>query len=169
MSDSSDKVVVQDVFEGYGAKNESLYSYSALMGVFGLIFALFLLLCRLTGRPIPERIEARDIALLGLAAHKMSMVGSQDAITSPLRAPVTEIQEKVSPKKVVEKPRGEGLRRSVGELLVCKFCLGVWLASFLTYGLVLVPRATRLIAALFAVVTISDYLHQTYKILMKRA
>jgi hypothetical protein len=43
------------------------------------------------------------------------------------------------------------------------------LASFLTYGLVLVPRATRLIAALFAVVTVSDYLHQSYKILMKGA
>jgi hypothetical protein len=169
LSDLSDKVVPQDVFEGYGGRNESLYSYSALMGVFSLIFALFLLLCRLTGRPIPERIEARDIALLGMAAHKMSMVGSQDAITSPLRAPVTEIQEKESPKNVVEKPRGEGLRRSVGELLVCKFCLGVWLASFLTYGLVLVPRLTRLIAALFAVVTISDYLHQIYKILTKRA
>jgi hypothetical protein len=169
LSDLSDKVVPKDVFEAYGARNESLYSYSALMGVFGLIFALFLLLSRLTGRPIPERIEARDIALLGIAAHKMSMVGSQDAIMSPLRAPVTEIQEKESPKKVVEKPRGEGLRRSIGELLVCKFCLGVWLASFLTYGLVLVPRLTRLIAALFAVVTVSDYLHQTYKILIKRA
>jgi hypothetical protein len=169
LSDLSDKVASQDVFEGYGGRNESLYSYSALMGVFGLIFALFLLLCRVTGRPIPERIEARDIALLGMAAHKMSMVGSQDAITSPLRAPVTEIQEKESPKNVVEKPRGEGLRRSVGELLVCKFCLGVWLASFLTYGLVLVPRLTRLIATLFAVVTVSDYLHQSYKILTKRA
>jgi hypothetical protein len=162
LSDLSDKVASQDVFEAYGGEKESLHSYSALMGVFSLIFALFLLLCRLTGRPIPERIEARDIALLGMAAHKMSMVGSQDAITSPLRAPVTEIQEKESPKNVV-------LRRSVGELLVCKFCLGVWLASFLTYGLVLVPRLTRLIAALFAVVTVSDHLHQTYKILTKRA
>ena len=169
MGDLSDKVASQDVFEGYGGEKESLHSYSALMGVFSLIFALFLLLCRITGRPIPERIEARDIALLGMAAHKMSMVGSQDAITSPLRAPVTEIQEKESPKNVVEKPRGVGLRRSIGELLVCKFCLGVWLASFLTYGLVLVPRLTRLIAALFAVVTVSDHLHQTYKILTKRA
>jgi hypothetical protein len=39
----------------------------------------------------------------------------------------------------------------------------------LTYGLVLAPRLTRLISALFAVVTVSDYLHQTYKVLMKRA
>jgi hypothetical protein len=169
LSDLSEKVASQDVFEGYGGRNESLYSYSALMGAFSLIFALFCLLSRITGRPIPERIEAKDIALLGMAAHKMSMIGSEDAITSPLRAPLTEIQEKESPKKVVEKPRGEGLRRSMGELLMCKFCLGVWLASFLTYGLVLVPRVTRLIAALFAVVTVSDYLHQTYEILTKRA
>jgi hypothetical protein len=43
------------------------------------------------------------------------------------------------------------------------------LASFFTYGLVLAPRVTRLIASLFAVVTVSDHLHQTYKALMKRA
>jgi hypothetical protein len=99
----------------------------------------------------------------------LSLVGSQDAITSPLRAPFTELEEKESPKKVDEKPRGEGLRRSVGELLTCKFCLSVWVASLLTYGLVLAPRVTRLVAALFAVVTVSDYLHQAYKALMNEA
>ena len=83
--------------------------------------------------------------------------------------PCSGSPEKSSPKKVDEKPRGEGLRRSVGELLTCKFCLGVWLASFFTYGLVLVPRVTRLVATIFAVVTVSDYLHQTYKALMNRA
>jgi hypothetical protein len=61
------------------------------------------------------------------------------------------------------------LRRSVGELLTCKFCLSVWVASLFTYGLVLAPRVTRLVAALFSAVTVSDYLHQTYKVLMKEA
>jgi hypothetical protein len=42
-------------------------------------------------------------------------------------------------------------------------------ASFFTYGLVLAPRVTRLVGAIFAIVTISDHLHQTYKALMKRA
>ncbi|MDP9480773.1 MAG: DUF1360 domain-containing protein, partial [Actinomycetota bacterium] len=91
------------------------------------------------------------------------------AVTSPLRAPFTELQEKESPKKVDEKPRGEGLRRSLGELLTCKFCLGVWVASLFTYGLVLVPRVARLVASVFAVITVSDYLHQIYKALMNRA
>jgi hypothetical protein len=160
----------EGIFEGYKTGEDiSLLSYSVLAGVFNLIFALFLLVARAMGRHIPERIEARDIALLGMAAHKLSLIGSQDAVTSPLRAPFTEIQEKESPKKLDEKPRGEGLRRSVGELLTCKFCLSVWVASFLTYGLVLVPRVTRLVTTILTILTISDYLHQTYKALTNRA
>ena len=159
-----------DIFEGYkNGEDVPLFSYGVLAGVFNLVFFLFLLVARATGRPIPERISAGDIALLGVATHKLSLMGAQDAVTSPLRAPFTELQEKESPKKVDEKPRGEGLQRSVGELLTCKFCLSVWLASFFTYGLVLVPRVTRLVAAVFAVVTVSDHLHQAYKALMNRA
>jgi hypothetical protein len=160
----------EDIFEGYKQREDiSLSSYGVLGGAFNLVLGLFLLAARLAGRSIPERVDARDIALLGMATHKLSLIGSQDAITSPLRAPFTELREKESPKEVNEKPRGEGLRRSVGELLTCKFCLSVWVASLFTYGLVLAPRVTRLVAALFSVVTVSDYLHQAYKALMKEA
>jgi hypothetical protein len=157
-------------FEGYkkGA-DVPLFSYGVLAGTFNLLFALFLLATRASGKSIPERVDVKDIALLGMATHKLSLVGSQDAITSPLRAPFTELEEKESPKKVEEKPRGEGLRRSVGELLTCQFCLGVWVASFFTYGFVLLPRVSRLVAAVFAAVTFSDFLHQAYKALVKRA
>ncbi|MDQ3863920.1 MAG: DUF1360 domain-containing protein [Actinomycetota bacterium] len=160
----------EGAFEEYKQGEDiPLLSYGVLAGAFNLVFAVFLLVARLTGKSVPERIDATDIALLGMATHKVSLVGSQDAITSPLRAPFTELREKESPKKVDEKPRGEGLRRSVGELLTCKFCLSVWVASLFTYGLVLVPRVTRLVAAMFAVVTVSDHLHQAYKVLMKEA
>ena len=166
----SDGETSEGTFEGYKkGEDVPLFSYGVLAGTFNLLFALFLLLTKISGKPLPERMDAGDIALLGMATHKLSLVGSQDAITSPLRAPFTELKEKESPKKVDEKPRGEGLRRSVGELLTCKFCLSVWVASLLTYGLVLVPRVTRLVAALFAVVTVSDHLHQIYKALMKEA
>lgn len=165
----SDKVVPQDVFEGYGGRKERLYSYSILMGVFSLLLTAFVLVVKGVGRSIPERVEAKDVALLGMATHKLSLMVAQDSITSPLRAPFTEFQEKESPKSVQEKPRGEGVRRSIGELLMCQFCIGVWLASFFTYGLILAPRVTRLIATVFAVVTVSDHLQQTYKALMNRA
>ena len=157
------------IFEGYEGVEDPLPSYAALMGLFNLILAVFHLVARKTGRPIPERIEARDIALLGVATHKMSLLLAQDAVTSPLRAPFTELQEKQSPKRVDEKPRGKGLRRSLGELLTCHFCVGQWVASFFTYGLIFAPAVTRMVASIFAVVALSDHLHQTYKALMKRA
>lgn len=169
MSEKVSEKVHKEVFEGYGGEEQRLYSYATLMGLFNLIFAVFLLFVKGTGRNIPERVDTKDLALLGVATHKLSLIGAQDAVTSPLRAPFTELQEKESPKSLDEKPRGKGLRRSVGELLTCQFCLGMWVASFFTYGLVLAPRVTRLIATIFAVVTISDYLHQTYKALTKRA
>jgi hypothetical protein len=160
----------EQTFEGYKkGEDVPLFSYGMLAGTFNLLFALFLLVTRISGRSLPERIDARDIVLLGMATHKLSLVGSQDAITSPLRAPFTELEEKKGPKKVEEKPRGEGLRRSVGELLTCQFCLGVWVASLFTYGFVLLPRVSRLVAAVFAAVTFSDFLHQIYKALMKNA
>ncbi len=165
----SEKVVPQEIFEGYGGEKQRLYSYATLIGVFNLIFATFLLVARGSGRSLPERVDARDIALLGVATHKVSTIGAHDAVTSPLRAPFTELQETKSQKNVEERPRGKGIRRSLGELLICPFCLGMWVASFFTYGLVLVPRLTRLIATIFAILTFSDYLHQTYKALTKRA
>jgi hypothetical protein len=165
----SDGESAQGAFEGYDGGEQPLPSYAALAGLFNLILAVFLLIAKKTGRQIPERIEAQDIALLGVATHKLSMLLAKDAITSPLRAPFTELQEKQSPKKVDEKPRGEGLRRSLGELLTCHFCIGQWVASFFTYGLVFAPADTRLVASIFAIVALSDHLHQTYKALMKRA
>jgi len=159
----------QGIFEGYDGGEQPLPSYAAVAGLFNLIFALFLLIARKTGRPIPERMETRDIALLGVATHKLSLLLAQDAVTSPLRAPFTELQEKRSPKNVDEKPRGTGLRRSLGELVTCKFCVGQWVASFFTYGLVFAPAITRLVASIFAIVALSDHLHQTYKALTTRA
>jgi hypothetical protein len=165
----SDKVLPQDVIEGYGGDEERLSSYATLVGVFNLIFAAFLLVAKGVGRPIPERVDTKDIVLLGTATHKLSMIGANDAVTSPLRAPFTELQEKESPKNVDELPRGEGLRKSIGELILCQFCLGMWVAAFLTYGLVLVPRVTRLVTTILTVLAISDHLHQSYKALTNRA
>ncbi len=158
--------VLQEYKQG---EDMPLASYATVAGVFNLIFALFLLLARRAGRPIPERVELGDIMLFGVATHKLSWLLSNDAVTSPLRAPFTEIEERKSPKNVQEKPRGTGLRRSLGELVTCRFCLGQWVAAFFTYGLVLFPAATRLVGSIFAILTLSDHLHQTYKALMNRA
>jgi hypothetical protein len=166
----SDDKSGQGIFEGYEEGEDiPLASYAALTAVFNLFFALFLLLARVSGRNIPERIKPEDIVLFGAATHKLSWIVTRDAITAPLRAPFTELEEVKGPTNVQEKPRDTGLQRSLGELLTCRFCLGMWISAFFAYGLVLFPAATRLVGAIFAMLTVSDHLHQVYKALMNRA
>jgi hypothetical protein len=166
----SDDKLGQRIFEGYEEGEDiPLASYAALASVFNLIFALFLLLARVSGRDIPERVKPEDIVLFGAATHKLSWIVTRDAITAPLRAPFTELEEVKSPTNVQEKPRDTGLQRSLGELLTCRFCLGMWISAFFAYGLVLFPAATRLVGAIFTMLTVSDHLHQIYKALMNRA
>ena len=148
-------------FKGYGG-DLPLGSYATLIGFFHLVFALFLLVTKGSGRSLPARVGLGDILLFGAATHKLSYLVSNDAVTSVIRAPFTEFQEMQSPSNVEEQARGTGLRRSVGELLICVFCLGQWIAAFFAYGLVLAPTLTRFVASVFAVVTISDFLHQAY-------
>jgi hypothetical protein len=54
------------------------------------------------------------------------------------------------------------LRKAIGELLICVFCIGQWIAAFFAYGLVLAPVLTRSVASVFAILAVSDYLHQAY-------
>ena len=47
-----------------------------------------LLAAKRAGR-LPERIETRDVILLGTASHKLSRLLAKDKITTVLRAPFT--------------------------------------------------------------------------------
>ncbi|MDQ3700246.1 MAG: DUF1360 domain-containing protein [Chloroflexota bacterium] len=82
-----------------------------------------------------------------------------------LRAPFTRREgEAELPKEVNESARGRGLRRAIGELLTCPFCTGQRVAALLAYGLVLKPPVVRLIASVFTVISISDFLHAAWVI-----
>ena len=156
-------------FKGYGGEDRPLGAYATLIGLFNLLFAVFLLVSKSSDRPVPQRTRLGDILLLGMATHKLTYLLANDVVTSPLRAPFTEYQEMESPSNVEEQPRGTGLRKAIGELVVCIFCLGQWVAAFFAYGLVLAPALTRFVASIFAILTVSDYLHQAYMAVMKKA
>jgi hypothetical protein len=98
---------------------------------------------RRSGRELPEHIGARDFALLTVASHKSARMITRDRVTSAVRAPFTRFQSDAGPGEVNEAARGRGLRRAVGELLVCPYCLGMWSSAFLTALLLVFPRFTR--------------------------
>lgn len=139
-----------------------LLIYGLLMALFSASFAAALALIG-RRRGLPERVGAGDVALLGVASHKLSRLVAKDKVTSPLRAPFTELEGSGGPAELEEHARGRGLRRAVGELLICPYCLGLWVAAGFSLGLLLAPRATRLVASVLAALTLSDFLQIAYK------
>lgn len=108
---------------------------------------------------LPDRVGARDIALLGVATYKLSRLVSQDKVTSFLRMPVTEYVSPSSASEVDERPRGTGWRRGVGELVTCPWCTAQWVATGLGFAQVLAPRATRYVSSVLAALVVADGLH----------
>jgi hypothetical protein len=149
---------------GYARPEERppLGTYGLLAAVFNASFAALLVRAHRSGR-IPERIAASDLLLVGTAAHKLSRLITKDKVTAFARAPFTEYQGSGGPGELDERPRGSGLRRGIGELLACPYCIGLWVVAALHGGLLFAPRATRLVASTFTGLTISDFLQIAYK------
>ncbi|TMK58930.1 MAG: DUF1360 domain-containing protein [Actinobacteria bacterium] len=137
--------------------------YLAFMSIFGTLVSAALLLARRQGRELPERVSAADLALVGTASHKLSRLVSKDKVTSPLRAPFTELEGKGGPAELEESSRGTGLQKAIGELLICPYCLGLWVVAAFSIGIVFAPRVTRFVASLFSALTISDFFQIAYK------
>jgi hypothetical protein len=137
--------------------------YLAFMSIFGTLVSAALLIAKRQGRQLPDQVSAADLALVGTASHKFSRLLSKDKVTSPLRAPFTELEGKGGPAELEESSRGNGLQKAIGELLICPYCLGLWVVAAFSVGLVFAPRVTRFIASLFSALTISDFFQIAYK------
>jgi len=138
------------------------------MGIFNALFVGALVAAIRRGRELPVRVGAADLVTIGVASHKLSRLISKDKVTSPLRAPFTEFEESGGPGEVEESARGSGARKAIGELLICPYCIGLWIVAAFAIGLLFAPRLTRFLAAIFSALTISDFLQIAYKAAEKK-
>jgi hypothetical protein len=159
-----DKHPLHDLEQDYGGDDEHpLGGYLTLMGTFIGLFVAFLGLVRYRRLRLPEGFGTRDLILFGIATHHFGRILTKAGVTSPLRAPFTEFKgQSDPPAEVMESVRGPGLRHAVGELVTCPFCLSLWIAAFFSYGRVISPRVTRLVASIFVIDAISDNLNLLY-------
>lgn len=152
----------RSLVEGYTDDPETpLGGYATLVGVFTVTFGSLLAGAALAGK-LPRRWSVRDVALLGVATHKLSRIVTRDWVTAPLRAPFTRYERNAGSGEVVEKSRGRGLRRAIGDLVTCPYCSGPWVAGALGALFVAAPRAGRAVAAVLATVAVSDWLHHAH-------
>jgi hypothetical protein len=150
--------------ESYKAgTDQPIGGYSALLSVYAITSAAIGGALLLRRKQLPKHISAGDLALLSVATFKASRVTARDAITSPLRTPFARYAgDADSPAEVREEVRGRGLRRVVGELITCPFCLGQWVATGFIGGFLFAPRVTRVVAATFTAAAVSDALQLGY-------
>lgn len=148
----------------------NLGGYAASMASYAALVAVAVAAGRMKQRAHPGQGSLVDLAIGGVATHKLSRLLAKGSVTSPLRAPFTEFDEPAGAAEHVEHAReGSGFRHTVGELLTCPFCVGVWIATAYVGGLALAPRPTRTAATVLSVVALSDWLHLGYELVRKRA
>ena len=98
------------------------------MGVYGAAVTAGAVGLRRRNRPLPD-VRLFDIALVGVATHKLARRVSKDSVTSSLRAPFTRYEGVAGPAELQERVRGSGLRKAVGELVTCPFCISQWVST----------------------------------------
>jgi len=118
------------------------------------IWAVFVLTVRATGTPWPGQVGGMDLLLLCLATFRMTSVVTEEKVARIIRAPFCERVTKTKPDGTVEEeevPKGKGLRRVAGELILCPWCAGIWIATALTYFWILLPGVARVLLVAFGV------------------
>lgn len=160
MTASPPTVTLARTYDPDGEVN--LGGFAGSLASYGAALAGLAAVARASGRT-PGHYALSDVLVGGLATHKFTRLLSKGSVASPMRAPFTEFAGPGGSGEHDEQARGDhGLRHTVGELLTCPFCLGVWVGTGYVAGLALAPRTTRAWAAAFAVTGISDFLQHAY-------
>jgi hypothetical protein len=105
---------------------------------------------------LPERFDVSDLALLGIGTYQLSRTLTRDRVTTFLRRPFAKEQGPAGRGEVDSEAQGEGLRRAIGELLICPFCMTQWVAAAGIAGLCVAPKTTRFAASVLAVRTVAE-------------
>lgn len=151
-----------DPFSGYTQEEQPFAGRVTLVAAFGASLLAARVAARVTGREPPERLHPADVVMAGMATHKLSRLLTKAKATNFMRAPFTEYEGAKGHGEVQERPRGDGARRALGELLVCPFCMSQWISAAFAAGLVLAPRPTRLVAASYSAQALADFLQLAY-------
>ncbi len=96
-------------------------------------------------------LDGTDMVTLGMATFSLTRVLTEQKVETWLRRPFVE-----EPADGPRRPRGEGMRFAVGELLSCTRCTGSWVGLGLVGLRVHSPRVGRLAVTVGTVSALND-------------
>lgn len=154
--------VLREVEEYSQGADRPLGAYLLGMTIYsGMVVGLGTL-ARKQNRALPA-LSPYEVTLVTVATHKLTRLVTKESITSALRAPFTRYKGVSGPAELAEEVRTDSpIRHAIGELVTCPFCLAMWTATGFSFGVIFVPRATRMVASTLTVVAGSDFLQLGY-------
>jgi len=125
-----------------------LTEYATLLG-FYLTSAAVLTGIAVQQNRLPRKFGLLDLALLGVATHKLSRIVAKDRITGILRAPFVSLFAVLALARWKRSHAAVDFKRGIGHLISCPYCMAPWCATGLSFGLLFSPRVTRFFAGIW--------------------
>jgi hypothetical protein len=136
------------------------------MAAFVVLHLGFLsLIWRFGHAPIPS--QPLQLALLAFAVYRGTHILSNEKITKPIRSPFITTHMN-SEGREVETPLETGPRGAIGALICCPACTGIWVATVLVYGYMLLPLPGTVIILVLALSGVERFLTMVFDFLKTR-
>lgn len=153
-----------DVAHQYaGDSDRPLRGYLVLSLGYTAMAGILLTAARRRAGADQTRLDWEDLALTAVSTYRLSRLLTKDAISSPLRAPLTRFAGAGTPGEVNDEVapgiEGRPVLHAVAELATCPFCTGQWVATTLVAGHVISPGVTRLVTGILTAAAGAEVLH----------
>ena len=154
-----------------GTSDRPLPGYLVLTAGYTAMTGVLLTAARRRAGADVARLEWGDLALTAVSTYRLSRLLTKDAISSPLRAPLTRFDGAGMPgevnDQVASQVEGRPVLHAVAELATCPFCTGQWVATTLVAGHVLAPGVTRLVTGILTATAGAEVLHYGHAALQR--
>lgn len=107
-------------------------------------------------RPGKAKTSALELAMTGMAAHRIGRMIAFEGVAQPIREPFTATVPDESGADQTTVARGRGVRWAIGELLSCPICVGTWAALGLSIGLRVLPGPTRFVIRVLSIAGLAE-------------
>lgn len=146
-----------DADPGTRALDYALVNGTYMTGLAGLALVL-------RHRDDDDPLSVREMALLCMATFTIADVFAHERIATWIREPFDAETGDHRPGK----PKGGGLRRTIGELMACSRCVGSWGALGLMGLRTASPPAAGVVTTVFAAAAANDFLQAAFRIMVDR-
>jgi hypothetical protein len=128
-------------------KRASARDYAAISAGWASMFGAVLIASRARG---DEPLRSGEALPIGIATFALSKLIAKEKVDAWVREPFVEATAEG------RRPKGEGLRYAMGELVTCTRCVGMWGAVGLVGLRVLRPRESRVVNAVLTASAVND-------------